>query len=41
MTDEMNDTTQINLSAEEWKALGNLADDRSILIKVPIMALQC
>ena len=32
-SDEMNDSTQSNLSGEEWKALRNLADDRSILIK--------
>ena len=31
--DEMNDSTQSNLSGEEWKALRNLADDRSIVIK--------
>ena len=29
----MNDSTQGNLSREEWKALKNLADDRSIVIK--------
>ena len=31
-SDEMNDTTQSNLSGEEWKALRNLADDRSIKV---------
>ena len=36
----MNDSTSSNLSAEEWKVLRNLADGRSNLIKVPIMALQ-
>ena len=29
----MNDSTQSNLSGEEWKALRNLAGDRSIAIK--------
>ena len=28
-SDEMNDSTQSNLSGDEWKALRNLADDRS------------
>ena len=32
-SDEMNDSTQSNLSGDEWKALRNLADDRSIVIK--------
>ena len=32
-SDEMNDFTQSNLSGDEWKALRNLADDRSIVIK--------
>ena len=32
-SDEMNDSTESNLSGEEWNALRNLADDRSILIK--------
>ena len=27
-----NDTTQSNLSGEEWKALRNLADDRTIKV---------
>ena len=30
---EMNDSPQNNNSAEEWKALRNLADDRSYVIK--------
>ena len=34
-SDEMNDSTQSNLSREEWKDLRNLADDSSIMIKVP------
>ena len=29
----MNDSTQSNLSGEEWNALRNLADERSIVIK--------
>ena len=32
-SDEMNDFMQSNLSGDEWKALRNLADDRSIVIK--------
>ena len=32
-SDEMNDSTQSNLSEEEWKALKKLVDDRSIVIK--------
>ena len=32
-SDEMNDSTQGSLSGEEWKALRNLADDKSILKK--------
>ena len=32
-SDEMNDSTQSNLSGEEWTALRNLTDDRSIVIK--------
>ena len=32
-SDEMNDSTQSNLSGDEWKALRNLADDRTIVIK--------
>ena len=32
-SDEMNDSTQSNLSGDEWKALRNLADDGSIVIK--------
>ena len=33
MKSEVNDSTQSNLSEKEWKALRNLADNRSILIK--------
>ena len=32
-SDEMNDSTQSNLSGVEWKDLRNLADDWSIVIK--------
>ena len=32
-SNEMNDSTQSNLSGEEWKALRHLVDDMSILIK--------
>ena len=32
-SDEMNDSTQCNLSGDECKALRKLADDRSIVIK--------
>ena len=32
-SDEMNNSTQKNLSAEEWKALRNLANDRSLVVK--------
>ena len=32
-SDEINDSTQSNLSEEEWKALKRLTDDRSIVIK--------
>ena len=31
-SDEINDSTQSNLSGDEWKALRNLADVRSIVI---------
>lgn len=33
-SDEMNGSTQSNLSGDKWKALRILADDRSIVIKV-------
>ena len=39
-SDEMNDFTQSNLSGEEWKALRNLADERSIVIKAADKVLQ-
>ena len=32
-SDEMNDSTQSNLSEEKWMALRYLADDRNFLIK--------
>ena len=32
-SNEMNDSTQSNLSGEEWKALRHLVDDMSIVIK--------
>ena len=39
-SNEMNDSTQSNISGEGWKALKNLADHRSILIMVSIKVLQ-
>ena len=39
-SDEMNDSTQKNLSAEEWKALRNLTNDRSLVIKGADKVLQ-
>ena len=39
-SNEMNDSTQNNLSGEEWKALRNLGDGRSILIMVSIKVPQ-
>ena len=32
-TDDLDEPSQSNLSPEEWKALRNLASDRSIVIK--------
>ena len=39
-SDEMNDSTQSNLSWEEWNTLKILADDSIILIRVSIKVLQ-
>ena len=39
-SNEMNDSTQSNLSGEGWNALKNIADHRSIFIMVLIKVTQ-